>query len=287
MATVRGLVHGRWRAQALAAVLRLGIPEALRDGPLTVADLAAATRSDSGALRRLLDLLATLEVCARCGDRYGLAKGAERLLDDHPQTVARDARYSLSPEVAGAWAALPEAVRGAGPPPREPTAAPAYRDGVAAGNAAALAAAGALGGAGHVLVAGRQNAAFLAALLAACPGLTGELGGLAGPFPAAAYYVLPHVLHDLADESTAALLGAVSAAMDSASVLIILAAAKQETGSHLLAAYLDVRQFLGTAGRERTEREHELLLRQAGLRLESGLAAPGRPGICLLTARRG
>jgi hypothetical protein len=250
--------------------------------------LAAATASDAGALRRLLDLLTTLGVCARTGDQYGLADGARRLLDDHPQTMARDARYTLSLEVTRTWADLADVVRGAArPAAREPAAGAAYRDGVAAANLTGLTAAYPLRGPGHVVVVGVQNAAFLSGLLAWDTGLTGELAGPDGPFPAAACYLLPHVLHDLADAQAAALLGRVAAAMDEASVLLILAADRQETGSHLLAAYLDVRQFLYTPGRERTEREHGLLLGQAGLRLESGLAVPGRPGIRLLIVRLG
>jgi hypothetical protein len=99
-------------------------------------------------------------------------------------------------------------------------------------------------------------------------------------------YLLAHVLHDLTDEEARALLRRIGTAMHDSSVLVILAAAKNDVGTHLLAAYLDVQQMLLSRGRERTAAEYGRLLAESGLRPVSGTLVTGRPGIQILRARR-
>src|SRR5713226_6527486 len=54
---------------------KLGIPELLRDGPLSVNELAKSTGADKQALNRLLVALSTIGICAAAGeDRYSLTE---------------------------------------------------------------------------------------------------------------------------------------------------------------------------------------------------------------------
>jgi hypothetical protein len=95
---VRGLVHGRWKAQALAATLRLGIPDALGDRALSPAELAERLGADEDGLRRLLHLLVALGVMAREADGTFRNTGVSRLLRrDHPGSVREWALRSLAP----------------------------------------------------------------------------------------------------------------------------------------------------------------------------------------------
>jgi DNA-binding IclR family transcriptional regulator len=54
---------------------KLGIPELLRDGPLSVNELVKSTGADKQALDRLLVALSTIGICAATGeDRYSLTE---------------------------------------------------------------------------------------------------------------------------------------------------------------------------------------------------------------------
>jgi hypothetical protein len=53
-----GVLSGSWLAQACYAVVKVGVPDLLAEGPRTVDDLAAASGADAGVLYRLLRALA-------------------------------------------------------------------------------------------------------------------------------------------------------------------------------------------------------------------------------------
>ena len=128
MTHLRDLVQGRWKAQALAATLRLGLPELLAEGPRYPDDLARALGASAQRLVRLLRLLECLGLVEREGGGYALSPAGRCLLDDHPLTVARDARWTLSHSQLQAWTGLEQAVRtGAAPPVAEGVLRPADR----------------------------------------------------------------------------------------------------------------------------------------------------------------
>jgi hypothetical protein len=314
---VRDLVHGRWKAQALAATMRLGLPELLRNGPLPQAAMVAGLGVDEDACGRLLRLMVTLGVLVRSTEGYALSADGRRLLDEHPNTLARDARYTLSPALCVAWDGIEDAVRSGVNPYRrigcdslagylrqEPAQARLVREyqaGVGRHNAAAAAAAGPTEG--RLVALGAANGPLVAELLAGSPSLRAVLVVEPGDTVAAGHdrleivygrsipkgadcYLLVHVLRELPDEDAGRLLRRVAQAMGGGSTLVVLAAALDDLGSHLLAAYLDVQQFLVGDGRERTEAGYRHLLETAGLTVESVRPAPGRPGVRVLTARR-
>ncbi len=314
---VRTLVHGRWKAQAVEAVLRLGIPELLRDGDRDLGELAGAAGADPDGLGRLMRLMVALGVFTGAdGDRFGHTEDSRRLLPDHPDTQLRDARYTLAPAVRAAWSGLEVAVRrgapGAGPEPADPATVHAYRAGVAVHNVPGLLAGSTLPDTGTAVMLGAHNAAALVELLRHRPGMAGvvydgaaalaraemvlrDAGGsvtaLAGDWlesvPAGAdAYLLLHLLHDLPDEPAALLLGRVAAAMGGRAQLVALVADRTDTGCHLLPAYLDVAQLLLCGGRERSTAEYAGLFERAGLELVERRDAGPRAGIAVLTARR-
>ncbi len=64
----QAILMGNWRTQALCVAASLGLADLLTAGPRTSADLAAASNTDSAALRRLLRALATIEFCRERAD---------------------------------------------------------------------------------------------------------------------------------------------------------------------------------------------------------------------------
>lgn len=301
MGTVRGLLHGRWQAQVLRAAIELEIPGLLADRPMTAAEVATELPASVDGTARLLRLLACLGVLGHDGPApaYRLSDAGRPLLPDDPATVARDAAYTLSAPVCGAWERLAEVVRGADPlagslPVDDPAIA-AYRAGVARGTVTALLATlpAVFSAAPTVLVVGTANQPLLDGLLAEHESLTGELVGtdrLLGPGPAgvgpASLVVLPHVLHDLDDDGARLLLERAVGALAPGGSVIVVGAARRRPGSPPLAAYLDVQQMLVGPGRERSQEEYRALLGAAGLRTTEARDLVGRPGIQVLTATR-
>jgi hypothetical protein len=94
---VRDLAHGRWKAQALAATVRLGIADVLADGAMSVAELATRLQVSDDGLRRLLRLMVELGLFAEAGgDVYRNNAASALLREDHPDTLRSYALRSVS-----------------------------------------------------------------------------------------------------------------------------------------------------------------------------------------------
>lgn len=106
-----GIVSGRWVSEALGALVRLGVPEALAGGPRAVDDLAGALQVDADALRRLLRALAREGLLTEHGDRFGLTPLTDVLRADHPSTVRDVTLNATAAHNATSWAHLHDAVR--------------------------------------------------------------------------------------------------------------------------------------------------------------------------------
>ncbi len=82
------LILAYCRSQGLGAVARLGVPDLLKEGPRSAADLAEAAECDAGALGRFLSALAVEGVFARDEQgRFALTAMSEGLTTDHPRSV--------------------------------------------------------------------------------------------------------------------------------------------------------------------------------------------------------
>jgi C-methyltransferase len=98
---LRELVHGRWKAQALAAAVRLDLAGTLADGALPVRELAARVEADEDALRRLLRLMVELGIFAGdAGDVYRNDEASQLLRADRPDSLRRYALKTLSTRYA-------------------------------------------------------------------------------------------------------------------------------------------------------------------------------------------
>lgn len=65
---IQATIGGAQMSQAIAVAAELRIADFLADGPLPLSTLAAATRCDAGALRRLLRALAGIGLCKEAND---------------------------------------------------------------------------------------------------------------------------------------------------------------------------------------------------------------------------
>ncbi|MFF4587481.1 methyltransferase [Streptomyces sp. NPDC001388] len=109
---LRELVFGAACAAALRASARLGVADALGDGPMTVEDLAAAVKAEPKPLRRLLRALSCHGVFAERPDGTFTHTDMSRLLrEDDPHSLRNIALWCTEPWTWDAWPKLDEAVR--------------------------------------------------------------------------------------------------------------------------------------------------------------------------------
>jgi ubiquinone/menaquinone biosynthesis C-methylase UbiE len=87
-AKLRALITGYEAAQCVYAAAKLGVADALGDGPRSVNELAEALRADAGALGRLMRGLASLGVAVEHdGNAFALTSLGERLRSNVPGSL--------------------------------------------------------------------------------------------------------------------------------------------------------------------------------------------------------
>jgi C-methyltransferase len=106
------MIIATWVSQAISAAAELGVADALADGPLSIAELAARVGADADALRRLLRALISRGIFRyRRDGRYELNALADTLRSDAPVSMAYAARFYGSSEQRERWTLLVDAVR--------------------------------------------------------------------------------------------------------------------------------------------------------------------------------
>ena len=99
-------------AQAIHAAVQLRIPDLLRSGPRSVADLAAESGAHAASLERLLRALTAMEVFRREPDgRYRNSPQSDLLRSDHPLSLVAIGRFLPSAHMWRALGELPDSVR--------------------------------------------------------------------------------------------------------------------------------------------------------------------------------
>src|SRR5437879_982458 len=87
-ATLQRLMRGYWVSEAIFVAAQLGIADALANGPLPVADLAAKTTMPQRALYRLLRALVSVGVFSEeAGGNFGLTPLSHHLRSDVPGSL--------------------------------------------------------------------------------------------------------------------------------------------------------------------------------------------------------
>lgn len=95
------LVTGYWVSQAVGVTARLGVADALADGPRSSEELAAAVGADASALYRVLRMLSSIGVFAEVSPgRFGLTPLGETLRSGVPGSM-RD--FAVAETAYGHW----------------------------------------------------------------------------------------------------------------------------------------------------------------------------------------
>ncbi|MCA9622279.1 MAG: hypothetical protein KC731_24815 [Myxococcales bacterium] len=106
------VVSSRWLSDALGALARLGVPEALAHGPRTAADVAAELDLDAAALGRLLRALAREELLTESSDgRFGLTALTRPLCASDPASIRSMVLNLTADHNARTWSALHLSIR--------------------------------------------------------------------------------------------------------------------------------------------------------------------------------
>jgi len=101
-----------WQSQLVFVAAKLGIADALVDGPLTIEEIAIRVGAHAPSLKRVLRALASLGIFA-CDPhgRFHLTRLAQTLRRDHPESLRDFALMLVDDYNWSAWGALEHAVR--------------------------------------------------------------------------------------------------------------------------------------------------------------------------------
>ncbi|MFF0223198.1 methyltransferase [Streptomyces sp. NPDC004629] len=106
------LAFGSMPAQIIHAAVRLGLPDALADGPRTCAELARSSGADEMSLRRLLRGMDGAGIVAPAGpDRYALTPMGRPLRSDVPDSLCAMVLLFAGEAMWRSWGDLAETVR--------------------------------------------------------------------------------------------------------------------------------------------------------------------------------
>src|SRR5687767_12945537 len=109
---VLDLIFGRWRSQILYAGVKLGVFDALRNGPNKATVIAHELGLDPHLTYRLLRALGSLDLLSEDAERtFSLTEAGELLRSDHPQTLRGVTLLEEGPEHYALWTHLPAMIR--------------------------------------------------------------------------------------------------------------------------------------------------------------------------------
>ena len=106
------IAQGAWLTQALYVTTKLGIADALADGPLRADDVARRVGSDPDATFRLMRALASASMLKQRRDgRFALTRVGQKLRSDVPGTMAPMIQFIGHPHHWADWGSLLYSVR--------------------------------------------------------------------------------------------------------------------------------------------------------------------------------
>lgn len=105
------MINGSWLSQACYVMARLGVPDLLAAGARSAEELATRTGTHAPSLRRLLNALCTVDLCAQRGDgTFELTPLGALLRSDHPSSLNAWAQHWGGSSWA-AWGNLLHSIR--------------------------------------------------------------------------------------------------------------------------------------------------------------------------------
>ena len=109
---VRGMIDGHIQSMLLAVAAKLLIADHLREGPQSIAALAAATKTHQDSLYRLLRALTEIGVFSEePAGTFGLNAAGELLRSDVPGSLRAAAEVAGEPWMRGSWGGLLHSIK--------------------------------------------------------------------------------------------------------------------------------------------------------------------------------
>lgn len=302
---------GFWRTEAIAAAVEIGVVEAL---PGTTPDLARRLGLHADRLGALLRGLTELTLIRRTGDTWSLTERGSLLLPDDARTLTDAAREYAGP-MRRLWARLPEALReDAWQAPDVFGDVAADPDRVAAhhrmlksyarhdyplvpaalglrGDERVLDVGGGLGVLAGLLLDHQPDLDVVVIdrpeVVAQIPPRSG-LSAIAADFfepwsLKADVAVLARVVHDWGDDEAVRILRNVRRALPEGGRVFLVEMLVDDDGT--FGGLCDLHLLLATGGRERTAKEHAVLLNEAGFDLGEVRAISALPSVLVGVAR--
>lgn len=316
-----GLINSNVVARCVQVVAEYGVADALADGSLTAAEIAANTGLNADALGRMLRLLTAHGVFSDAGGSYSNSPLSELLRSDHPQSMRSFAKMMNLPVFLDSFAGLTETAKTGKPvmsfagfmeyfaanPEQSQTFNAAMADKSRAVIPAVLEAynfspfnviADIGGGRGHLLRNILERTPSASGVLFDLPHVVAESqisdpadrlqlqpgDFFSDPLPAADAYLLMEVIHDWNDEDSIKILSAVRSSAPAGARLLIIEALVSEDAGPDLSKVLDIIMLTVTGGQERTPSQYDSLLSRSGFRLEKIVPTPSQYSIIEATA---
>jgi hypothetical protein len=319
LVAVQQLITSHTVARCVQVVAELGVADQIGDVPVPVEEIARAVDAHSGALDRVLRLLAVRGMFVRVGVAYAHSPLSLYLCRDHPQSLRPFARMAGMKVMWRSYESFEQVVRSGtadidefapggfawfAAHPREGAIFDEAMASMARVHIGAVMSSYDFSAFAAVADIGGGRGHLLETILAAVPGSTGILFDLphviesargiasarlklqAGDFftaslPACDCYLLMNVIQDWDDEQAARILRAVrQAAPAHATVLIVEAIVSDDPRADFVKLQ-DV-HMLTVNGRQRTCGEHAALFGRSGLRLMREIPTSG--GVSLVEA---
>jgi SAM-dependent methyltransferase len=106
------IISGFWISRAVYVIAKLGIPDLLKSGPKTAAELAQATKTHAPSLFRIMRALASVGIVTSATDgRFAQTPVSETLVTDAPGSLRWFAVSELGQEHYPAWGNLMHSVK--------------------------------------------------------------------------------------------------------------------------------------------------------------------------------
>ncbi|MEU4194611.1 methyltransferase [Kribbella sp. NPDC026611] len=315
------LASGYQVTQAIHVAARLGISDVLADGPRSVAELAAATKTDAQALTRLMHALTVLGLYSVSADRYENTELGAALRSEAPRSLAGWARFIGRGSHWQAYTGLEDSIRTGttafpamhGEPvweyrakrPEEQAAFDAAMTSASDGLAEAVVTAYDFGRFATVVDIGGGHGRLLNAILTRYPAVNGVLfdqpdvvaGAGTGRFevvggnffesvPVGDALVLKSVIHDWADAESIDILRVCRRSLPADGRLLLVEQLLDRSPDPLRTAFADLNMLIMTGGRERTTDEYRTLLAAADLELVDTVSTASMPFVIEAAATR-
>jgi hypothetical protein len=298
-----------WQSHAIATAAKLGLADALANGPLSLADIAQRTGADAPSLYRLLRALAGTGFFAETSQNvFGNTASSECLRHDVPGSQRDWVLWFFSDldGVPQAWERLAETIKTGEAAfdkangynlwehgRQHPESATRFNNAMRSGSeditpAIAMAydwhrfpvIADIAGGIGTQLVAILDNCPDSSGILFDQPHVGAQVipqprmqfasGDFFDSVPAGAdAYLLRRIVHDWSDQRALDILKSVRRAMKPSARLILAEAIIPPGSEYDFSKWVDMLMLVLLAGRERTEAEFRFLLAAAGFKLEN------------------